>query len=112
MKTAKDFTVGVNADATPVIFSYDQAAKGNSSSDEAEKKRSFDTLRKGCCYYHYYYCIMLPHRPKSMREVQIASSNSRRAVSGSGGRSGRYWAFQAGPVGSVDRVWTVGWTVG
>ena len=42
MKTAKDFTVGVNADATPVIFSYDQAAKGNSSSDEAEKKRSFD----------------------------------------------------------------------
>ena len=42
MKTAKDFTVGVNADTTPVIFSYDQAAKGNSSSDEAEKKRSFD----------------------------------------------------------------------
>ena len=42
MKTGKDFTVGVNADATPVIFSYDQAAKGNSSSDEAEKKRRFD----------------------------------------------------------------------
>ena len=42
MKKAKDFTVGVNADTTPVIFSYDQAAKGNSSSDEAEKKRSFD----------------------------------------------------------------------
>ena len=42
MAKAEDFTVGGNADTTPVIFSYDQAANGNSWSDEAEKKRRFD----------------------------------------------------------------------
>merc|ERR1711962_1440014 len=35
MKKAKDFTVGVNADTSPVISSSDQAAKSNSSSDQA-----------------------------------------------------------------------------
>ena len=35
MKNAKDFTVGGNADNFPVISSSDQAAKNNSSSDQA-----------------------------------------------------------------------------
>ena len=35
MKKAKDFTVGVNADTSPVISSSDQAAKNNSSYDQA-----------------------------------------------------------------------------
>ena len=40
MKTAKDFTGGVNADTSPVISSPDQEAKNNSSSDQAAKGNS------------------------------------------------------------------------
>ena len=38
MKKAKDFTVGVNADTSPVISSSDQAAKNNSSYDQAARR--------------------------------------------------------------------------
>ena len=38
MKKTKDFTVGVNADTSPVISSSDQAAKNNSSYDQAARR--------------------------------------------------------------------------
>ena len=38
MKKAKDFTVGGNADTSLVISSSDQAAKSNSSSDQAARR--------------------------------------------------------------------------
>ena len=38
MKKTEDFTVGVNADTSPVISSSDQAAKNNSSYDQAARR--------------------------------------------------------------------------